>query len=168
MFPKAETPFHNNLEEATRETADLVAKVFRSLIKRGVDGKRAQRFILQCIFAMFAEDYELLPLDIFTQILMDGKNGKGDEYDLLNGLFNQMNSKESARGGRFKEVQYFNGGLFACPEAMELNKYELDHLCEAAEKKWNKVNPAIYSELFSKVVWGLKNAMLMVPILQAN
>lgn len=149
MFPKAATPiFHNNLEEATRETADLVAKVFNSLINRGEERERSQRFILQCIFTMFAEDYQLLPKDIFTQILLDCKNGQGDTYDLINALFHQMDSSEPARGGRFKDVQYFNGGLFTHPEAIELTNDELDKLHEAATKKWNKVNPAIFGTIF--------------------
>lgn len=149
MFSKARTPvFHNNLEEVTRESADLVAKVFNSLIERGEDRERAQRFILQCIFTMFAEDFQLLPKDIFTQILLDCKNGTGNAYDLISGLFHQMNSKESARGGRFKDVQYFNGGLFAHPETIELIDDELNKLHEAATKKWNKVNPAIFGTIF--------------------
>jgi hypothetical protein len=149
MLPKAATPvFHNNLEEATRETADLVAKVFNSLVARGEDRQRSQRFILQCIFTMFAEDYHLLPKDIFTQMLIDCKNGKGNIYDLISGLFSQMNSKVSAKGGRFKDVKYFNGGLFANPEAIELSDEELNNLHEAATKKWSKVNPVIFGTIF--------------------
>jgi type I restriction-modification system DNA methylase subunit len=149
MYPKAATPvFENNLEEVTRETADLVAKVFNSLIARGEDSQRAQRFILQSIFTMFAEDYQLLPKDIFTQILLDCKNGQGDAYDLIQALFQQMNTKAQARGGRFKDVQYFNGGLFAQPEAMELTVDELAKLHKAASQKWNKVNPAIFGTIF--------------------
>lgn len=149
MYPKAATPvFENNLEEVTRETADLVAKVFNSLIARGEDSERAQRFILQSIFTMFAEDYQLLPKDIFTQILLDCKNGQGNAYDLIQALFQQMNTKAQARGGRFKDVQYFNGGLFAQPEAMELTDDELAKLHKAASQKWNKVNPAIFGTIF--------------------
>lgn len=149
MLPKAATPvFHNNLEEATRETADLVAKVFNSLIERGENRDRAQRFILQSIFTMFAEDYQLLPKDIFTQILLDCNNGQGNSYDLIYALFQQMNSKERARGGRFKEVHYFNGGLFAHPESMELTNDELIKLHNATSQKWNKVNPAIFGTIF--------------------
>lgn len=149
MLPKAATPiFENNLEEATRETADLVAKVFNSLLERGENRDQAQRFILQSIFTMFAEDYQLLPKDIFTQILLDCKSGQGNSYDLIHSLFQQMNTKEQARGGRFKEVQYFNGGLFADPESMELTDEELSMLHAAAAQKWNKVNPAIFGTIF--------------------
>lgn len=149
MYPKAATPiFENNLEEVTRETADLVAKVFNSLIERGEDSERAQRFILQSIFIMFAEDYQLLPKDVFTQILLDCKNGQGNSYDLIQALFQQMNTKTQARGGRFKDVQYFNGGLFAQPEAIELTDDELTKLHKASSQKWNKVNPAIFGTIF--------------------
>ncbi|RPG28018.1 MAG: class I SAM-dependent DNA methyltransferase [Muricauda sp. TMED12] len=149
MFPKPLTPiFENNLEEATRETANLVAEVFNSLLERGENRGRAQRFILQSIFTMFAEDYQLLPKDIFTQLLLDCKNGQGNIYDLVYGLFNQMNSRERAKGGRFKDVLYFNGGLFANPEAIELTYNELTMLYKAASQKWNKVNPAIFGTIF--------------------
>jgi hypothetical protein len=149
MLPKAASPiFENNLEEATRETADLVASVFNSILERGEDRERSQRFILQSIFAMFAEDYQLLPKDIFTEILLDCKNGNGDSYDLINALFHQMDSKKAARGGRFKEVQYFNGGLFSNPEAIDLTTEELNQFHTAASQKWNKVNPAIFGTIF--------------------
>ena len=149
MFPKPETPvFQNNLEEATRETADLVAKVFNSIIERGENRERAQRFILQSVFTMFAEDYQLLPKDIFTKILLDSHQGMGNAYDLIAGLFKQMNSREPARGGRFKEVSYFNGGLFAQPEPIELTDNEIKLLLNASSKLWNKVNPAIFGTIF--------------------
>lgn len=149
MLPKAVTPiFHNNLEEVTRDSANLVAEVFNSIIKRGEDRERAHRFILQCIFSMFAEDYQLLPKDIFTQILLDCQRQNGNSYDLINGLFKQMDCKIPARGGRFKDVPYFNGGLFSNPEAIELTIEELNKIHEAATKKWNKVNPAIFGTIF--------------------
>lgn len=151
MFPKPETPvFRNNLEEATRKTASLVAAVFNSLLERGEDRIRAQKFILQAIFTMFAEDYNLLPKDIFTQILIDCQNGTGNSYDLIYGLFQQMDSSTPARGGRFKDVQYFNGGLFSSPEAIELSLDELEMLRQAASRKWSKVNPAIFGTIFQK------------------
>lgn len=149
MLPKPATPiFNNNLEEATRETAALVAKVFNSLIERGEERERAQQFILKCIFTMFAEDYQLLPKDILTRILLDCHQAQGNVYDLIGALFSQMNSKIPARGGRFKDVQYFNGGLFNNPEPIELTDEETKMLLDASGKLWNKVNPAIFGTIF--------------------
>ena len=113
-----------------------------------MERERAQRFILQSVFTMFAEDYQLLPKDIFTKILLDSHQARGNPYDLIGGLFRQMNSKEPARGGRFKEVPYFNGGLFAAPEPIELTDVEVKMLLNASSKLWNKVNPAIFGTIF--------------------
>ena len=60
LYPTPKKPlFENNLEAVTREAASYVAQVFNSLVNRGEDRAHAQRFILQCIFTMFAEDFEL-------------------------------------------------------------------------------------------------------------
>jgi hypothetical protein len=60
---------------------------------------------------MFSEDAELLPRGLFSELLDDCRVG-GSSYDLIGGLFRQMNSPDPARGGRFKNVRYFNGGVF--------------------------------------------------------
>lgn len=142
--------FSNNLEEITRETVSKVAAVFHSLITRGEERKRAQRFILQSIFAMFAEDFDLLPPATFTSILIDCQQNGASSYDLFSALFHQMNSPNPARGGRFKDVDYFNGGLFADPEPIELTIKEIDLLLEASNKEWSKVNPAIFGTIFQE------------------
>jgi type II restriction/modification system DNA methylase subunit YeeA len=54
--------FQNNLVDVTRKAADNVAQVFNSLVKRGEKTEIAQRFILQCVVALFAEDIDLLAL----------------------------------------------------------------------------------------------------------
>ena len=48
LFPDNPDPiFGNDREAVTREAADSVARVFNSLVNRGEDRARAQRFILQ-------------------------------------------------------------------------------------------------------------------------
>jgi hypothetical protein len=148
LFPIERSPlFNNNRVDVTRKAADLVAQTFNSLVDRKEDRARAQRFVLQSVVAMFAEDFDLLPKAFFSEILFDCTRG-ASSYDLIGGLFRQMNSKTSARAGRFKEVRYFNGGLFSNVEPIELNKQELDHLLTAASEKWNKVEPPIFGTLF--------------------
>ena len=48
--------FDNDREKVTREAADCLADCFRKLVKRGVPQPEAQRFILQMLVALFAED----------------------------------------------------------------------------------------------------------------
>lgn len=151
LFEQTVVPvFTNNLEEITRATVSKVAAVFHSLIDRGEERKRAQRFILQSIFAMFAEDFDLLPPATFTSILIECQQNSTSSYDLFSALFHQMNSPHRARGGRFKDVDYFNGGLFADPEPIELTNKEVNLLLEASNKEWSKVNPAIFGTIFQE------------------
>jgi hypothetical protein len=100
LFPRAFQPlFGHNWVEVTREAAKDLANAFNSLVLRGEDRVRARRFILQCVVAMFAEDIGLLPQDLFTRPL-DECRRSASSYDLIDGLFRQMNDSNPARTGR--------------------------------------------------------------------
>lgn len=72
LLPKPKEPlFQNNRVAVTRKAADRVARAFRSLVARKVPRDQAQRFILQCVVALFAEDIGLLPHSLFTELLDD-------------------------------------------------------------------------------------------------
>jgi len=139
--------FKNNLIDVTKEAAYKAAKVYNSLVRRGENPKICQRFILQCIFCMFAEDYNLLPSGLFTELLTECQ--KNDNcYEMLWSLFSQMDNEKPARGGKFIKVPYFNGGLFATVDPIEMNKDEVTLLIEAATEDWSKVKPEIFGTLF--------------------
>lgn len=155
LFPFEQTPqFNNDREAVSRKAADQTAELFRSLTRRAskpVARSQAQRFVLQTVISMFAEDIDLLPAGTIKSIVDDCLYNKQSSYDLFEGLFRQMNSPKPATGGRFKGVKYFNGGLFATIEPVELSKGELELLGGddgAATKDWSKVNPAIFGTLF--------------------
>ena len=148
LFPRQFTPvFGNNWVQVTREAARDVARAFNSLVHRGEDRARARRFILQCVVAMFSEDIGLLPKSLFTGLLEECRRG-ASSYDLLGGLFRQMNDSSPARGGRYAGVDYFNGGLFATTETIELQPGEIGLLLEAAKEDWSRVQPVIFGTLF--------------------
>lgn len=148
MLPDNPEPmFGNDTEAVTKDVAELVAKVFRSLVARGEDRTRAQRFVLQTVVAMFAEDVDLMPRGMVSRLVADCFESE-KSYDLFGGLFQQMNSAEPARGGRYKDVPYFNGGLFAVVEPIELSVSELHAVGTAADRDWSQVNPAIFGTLF--------------------
>jgi type II restriction/modification system DNA methylase subunit YeeA len=150
LFPKPKPPlFHNNLIDVTQAAAKNVSSVFRRLIERGEDRERSQRFILQIVFAMFAEDIKLLPYGFFTELLNDCKD-KETAFDLLSNLFKQMASPIPSKGGRFKDVAYFNGGLFSIVDPVELNEGDLSLLRKATEENWRKVHPAILGTIFQE------------------
>lgn len=139
--------FGNNREAVSRVAADKLATVFRSLVDRGVDRSEAQQHVLRLVVAMFSEDLDLLPSGLVTGLLQEALAG-GSSYDLIGGLFRQMNDPKRATGGRYKDVEYFNGGLYASPSAIELTPPELGLLVSAAEAQWQKVDPAVFGTLF--------------------
>lgn len=147
MFREDVKPiFGNHQETVTRQAADKLAACFNSLIERKVDQPLAQRFILQMLMALFAEDIGLLDKYVVTKLLDECKTPQ-DTYDLLGGLFTAMNTN-GVKGGRFKGVPYFNGGLFAQPAMIELTDQERGLLRDASDFDWSKVRPEIFGTIF--------------------
>lgn len=150
LLPEPTPPiFGNDLVAVTRNAATKVAGVFRGLHERGVDREDAQRFVLQTVMAMFAEDIGLLPGHYFTQALADSSTG-AQAYDLVFGLFREMNSPGQTAGGRYKGTPYFNGGLFKRIAPFELTTIELESLHDAAITDWSAVRPEIFGTLFEQ------------------
>jgi hypothetical protein len=148
LYPTAEQPiFGNDHEAVTRKAADRLAVCFNKLIARKVDRALAQRFILQMLVALFAEDIGLLDQYTVTRLLEDCQK-PSDAYDLLGGLFVAMNTPGVTTGGRFKGVQYFNGGLFSEPAHVELWPDEVAQLRQASRSDWSQVRPEIFGVLF--------------------
>ena len=148
LLPEEKKPqFGNDRVAVTRDAADKVATIFNKLIVRGEARTRAQRFILQCVVAVFSEDFDLLPRGFVSELIDECKAG-ASSYDLLGGLFRQMGSSEPARGGRYKGVPYFNGGLFSTVDPVDLTAGEVELLSVAASKRWSEVKPPIFGTLF--------------------
>ena len=143
--------FGNDQVAATRVAADQLAAVFRRLVapdrKPPVDQPTAQRFILQMLVALFAEDIDLLPKYLVANLLEES-HSPTDTYDLIGGLFDAMNKPKANKGGRFKDIPYFNGGLFGETARIELLDGELVELRKAAKFNWSKVQPEIFGTLF--------------------
>jgi Type I restriction enzyme R protein N terminus (HSDR_N)/N-6 DNA Methylase len=155
LFPNERKPqFNNDREAVSRHAADQTAELFRNLthrIAKPVPRSQAQRFVLQTVVSMFAEDIDLLPVGTVKGIVDDCLENKQSAYDLFGGLFRQMDTPTSAPGGRFRGVRYFNGGLFKTIEPVDLGRHDLELLGGeggAATKDWSKVNPAIFGTLF--------------------
>ena len=149
LLPKPRKPlFNNNRVEVTREAASDLAALFRALVKRGEERDRAQRFILQILVTLVSEDMNLLPRQILARLVAECREKGENSYDLIGGLFRQMNNPVPARGGRFLDVPYFNGGLFSDIDPIELEAAELDLLATAADRKWDLVKPEIFGTLF--------------------
>ncbi|MFC8921712.1 DNA methyltransferase [Cellulosimicrobium sp. NPDC057127] len=150
LLPRELKPvFDNDLVDVTRAAAAKVAAVFRAMIERGVVREVAQRFTLQCVMAMFAEDTGLLPRHLLTEALREATDGAA-AYDLLGGLFREMNTPGATAGGRFAGTPYFNGGLFAYVFPQELTMSEVELLRDACRENWASVRPEIFGTIFEQ------------------
>ena len=163
LFWNSPTPQFGNDREAVSiraaakmgELFGLLMRSFRPNIKnkQTITRLQAQRFVLQILVSMFAEDIDLLPQATIKSLVDDCLDRKMSSYDLFGGLFQQMNTKTPAKAGRYQGVGYFNGGLFSTVEPIEMNRQELETLGGengAALEDWSKVNPAIFGTLFQQ------------------
>jgi SAM-dependent methyltransferase len=148
--------FNNNQIEVTETAGRRMGELFQELRNRGknknlFDEKIAQRFVLQCVLAMFAEDRGMLPRDLFVSCVRDCLDG-ANYYDILGGLLREMNQPGRTPAGRFQGVDYFNGGLFSVIDPIELEKEELKILEVCALQDWSKVRPAIFGNIFESAI----------------
>ena len=149
LFPKPEEPvFNNNNVEVTKQAAEIIGSLFVSLTKRKVDPLRAQRFVLQLVVALFAEDVDLIPKYTLNKILKEAVANPVIQTELTD-LFKAMSTdKEKLKAKKYKEIAYFNGGLFNEVDPVELLFTELDLLYQASMQDWSKVRPSIFGSIF--------------------
>ncbi len=146
---KIRTHFTNDKVSITKSAAEKVANLYNSLVARGIEKEKAQYFTLQCLISLFAEDTDLFPVrGFFKDILLDCKKGIISSYDIIPMLFQQINSTIRASAGRFKDVKYFDGGIFNHITAIELSNSELDILIDASSEDWSNVSPSIFGNIF--------------------
>ncbi len=150
LLPDEREPiFQNNTRKISEDAARHIGELFKHLVfDLNYDREKARKFVLQCVVALFAEDVDLLPKDFFLELILDCRRRPAESFDLIGGLFRQMASPVSASGGRFKQVRYFNGGLFESIEPLELDMATLNILEQASRQNWQSVNPAIFGGLF--------------------
>lgn len=149
LLPEPKTPiFGKDKEDVTVLAAEKIAAMYRSMVKRRIPPNDALHYVLQCIVSLFAEDVGLLPDKIFSRIIEECIKKKASPYDLIGGLFNEMNRPGITPAGYYKGVDYFNGGLFREINAIELTEHEINMLEAGADKNWRNVNPAIFGAFF--------------------
>lgn len=143
------TPRIVNVEKVSTEVADLVAKLYRSVLAQYPGRERdVIRFTLQCVTAMFAEDIGLLPKHYFTSLLYEGARHRDVERRLRD-LFEQMNVRDLPAP---RVVPYFNGGLFTDAVSLPLGSQQLIALTKASEADWTYVDPHIFGSVFQGIM----------------
>jgi hypothetical protein len=117
------------IDALTKEAADKFASLAIKLGGRGHAPQKVAHFINRLVFCMFAEDINLLPRQLFTQILDKSIVRPELSEKLFAQLFESMR-----KGGLFgvDEIKWFNGGLFDDASAIAFDRDELKIIGEAA------------------------------------
>jgi len=135
----------------TREIAEHLAALARSLEAAGNRPSDVADFLMRCLFTMFAEDVGLLERAAFTKML-DGLKDHPEHFKAkAEDLWRAM------KGGGYciaidAMVRHFNGYLFAEPWALDLDREQLALLMEAARADWRDVEPAIFGTLLERAL----------------
>jgi hypothetical protein len=137
--------------KVTREIADQLAKLAKSLEAAGHSPQLVSSFLMRALFTMFAEDVGLLPERGFTELLQRLKNKPDTFAPMLEHLWRTMNS------GGFSPILEstllkFNGGLFAEASAISLDRDQMELLLKASEADWRYVEPAIFGTLLERAL----------------
>lgn len=135
----------------TRQVAGHLAELGKSFEGQGHASETVARFLMRCLFAMFAEDVRLIPENAFRDLLTDLRGRPQDAQEMLTGLFREMDSGGMSHVLR-KRIPRFNGGLFAGATALPLNEIQLHLLIQAAQCDWKAVEPAIFGTLLERAL----------------
>lgn len=137
--------------KVTREVADRLARLAKSLESDGHSAERIGNFLKRCLFTMFAEDIGLIPLNSFTAML-ESLRGQADKYaPMAASLWQTMKDGGFSTVLREKLLR-FNGGLFEDAEALPLSEEQLELLILAGKADWQDVEPAIFGTLLERAL----------------
>lgn len=133
----------------TDEAAGQFANIAKSMRLRGLGGQCVAHFLVQCLFCMFAEDENVLPGNIFTEILKNAGNDTDKAGKRIHKLFTAMQNNGGEYGDH--DIAWFNGGLFKTIDLPDLSASDLSALYSAAaDMDWRAIDPTIFGTLFER------------------
>ena len=153
--PSLSATFTDHYKELTKEAAGEIARLYQSLADRSAAPiDEIQRFAMQCVWTLFAEDLGMLegyPLQVIVDELLKGlRRNSAAEIGYLFRVLNQKGNHN--RIEHLAGTRYVNGELFAQPAEVGLDKEELEMLSRAAQYDWRKVDPTIFGSLMEGVL----------------
>lgn len=137
--------------QVTRQIADELAALGKSFQEQGHESEATARFLMRCLFTMFAEDVELIPKDSFTNLLIELREDPEHVAPSLEALWQTMDSGGFSPVLR-RELAHFNGFLFKETRALPVNNFQLGLLIRAAKRDWREVEPAIFGTLMERAL----------------
>lgn len=147
--------------EVTQEIAALLARMTQTMERRAPadDPKsriewafKVSKFLMRCIFAMFAEDIGLLPKGAFLKLVEQHKGNAQHFHITADQFFREMDKGAVFSPLIREKIREFNGGLFREAASIEINEDELTFLEKAARRSWQAVEPAIFGTLLEQAL----------------
>jgi hypothetical protein len=135
-------------EAITQEATSRITDIAKAMRARGLEGHDVDRFLDRVVFALFAENVDLLPRRIFTRLLKNSDDQPEVFARLVGELFQAM-----ARGGFWgiDLIRQFNGDFFTDGPILTPTRDELKEIRKAANKlDWTAVDPSVFGTLFEQ------------------
>lgn len=156
LFLRGEVPeLTRRSERVTADVAQMLGNLVRDVIQTAENPKRDReriaKFILECVFAMFAEDTDLIPAGMFTDCLL--RAHKDGSMEPVWSLFDDFSLQEAANRGN-QAAPYINGPLFDRDHPkIKLTKEQIFNLYIAARDfDWQDVRPEIFGSIFEQAL----------------
>jgi hypothetical protein len=147
-----------NAETVTEKAAGRFAEVARFLEKRGKTPDEIAPFFMKVLFALFAEDIQILPGELMSQSIKSTIMKPAEFPQIARGLFRTM--REGGYFGPGQRVPEFDGWLYNDDDVIELTADELQFLGEAAKLNWKDIEPSIFGTLFERSIDPKKRGQL--------
>ena len=138
-------------QAVTTEIAGKLARLAASLEARGHPQEHVARFLMRCVFSMFAEDVGLLPREAFRMTVQNAGLEGGPERlaQALAGLWKAMDAGELFGA---EKILRFNGAFFSDADVLLLEREDIALLLEAACADWRDVEPTIFGTLLVRAL----------------
>lgn len=151
FFAQEDPYFRASQADLSRDAVGKLTDLYAVLRdRRASDLDTLRVFILQVVWAMFAEDLGLLPNNVLGRVL-EGliKDSNRSSADDLGQLFRYLAEPEPrpAKGSLYEGTPFANGGLFEHPAQVHLTVEELKTLLDTCNLDWHQVEPAIFGAI---------------------
>jgi hypothetical protein len=151
FLAEEEPYFRSSQADLSREAVVALTDLYARLRdRRASDLDTLRVFVLQVVWAMFAEDLGLIQNNVLSRVL-EGliKDSSRSSADELGQLFRYLSEREPrpAKGSMYEGTPFANGGLFTRASQVHLETEELETLLRTCNLNWRQVEPAIFGAI---------------------
>ena len=138
-------------EAITQDAARRIGDIAQTMRARGLDSHEVAQFLDRIVFALFAQNVNLLPDKIFSRIIRHSYKDFYPNPELFTRMVGEL-FHVMASGGFWgaDEIRRFNGNLFTNGPILTLTKDELTEIRQAAKLDWSAIDPSIFGTLFER------------------